>query len=186
MLMDRLIIVEINENNISDVNQCDAEFIIDAKLILRLENDEIHYEVVPIPVSTKRYAADNIDYATYIRNAGRAIYLAYVDGRIAGQIILRTNWNHYCYIEDISVDAQFRRLGIGRQLMAQAQKWAVERNLAGIMLETQNNNVSACRFYEKRGFQLKGFDSYLYKGVERKTDEIALFWYLVFGEDVPG
>jgi streptothricin acetyltransferase len=48
------------------------------------------------------------------------------------------------------------------------------------MLETQNNNVAACRLYESGGFQLAGFDRCLYKGLHPDTDEIALYWYLVF------
>ena len=52
--------------------------------------------------------------------------------------------------------------------------------LPGIMLETQNNNVAACRFYESCGFHLGGFDRELYRGITPDTDETALFWYLIF------
>jgi RimJ/RimL family protein N-acetyltransferase len=48
------------------------------------------------------------------------------------------------------------------------------------MLETQDNNVPACRLYARCGFQLRGFDTHLYKGDDPSTDEIALYWYLVF------
>jgi ribosomal protein S18 acetylase RimI-like enzyme len=67
----------------------------------------------------------------------------------------------------------------------QAKQWTRERNLAGIMLETQNNNVSACKFYENCGFRLEGFDKYLYKSINRETDEVALYWYLLFEEAPP-
>jgi len=98
---------------------------------------------------------------------------------------MRKNWNKYAYIEDIAVDVMFRRRGIGKELISEAMRWAQERHLAGIMLETQNNNVGACKFYESCGFQLKGFDTYLYKGINSRTDEVALFWYLVFDEESP-
>ena len=58
--------------------------------------------------------------------------------------------------------------------------WARTQQLAGVMLETQNNNVAACRLYESGGFQLVGFDRCLYRGLHPGTDEIALYWYLVF------
>ena len=48
------------------------------------------------------------------------------------------------------------------------------------MLETQDNNVPACRLYERCGFQLRGFDTHLYKGHDPATGEIALYWYLTF------
>jgi ribosomal protein S18 acetylase RimI-like enzyme len=59
-------------------------------------------------------------------------------------------------------------------------EWARDKGCPGMMLETQNNNVAACRFYESCGFELGGFDAYLYKGLNRTTDEIALYWYLMF------
>ena len=45
------------------------------------------------------------------------------------------------------------------------------------MAETQDNNVPACKFYESYGFKLGGFDKYLYKGIDKTNNEIAIFWY---------
>ena len=54
------------------------------------------------------------------------------------------------------------------------------RQHAGIMLETQNNNVAACKFYEKCGFVIGGFDFLVYKGLDIENDEVAIYWYLYF------
>jgi ribosomal protein S18 acetylase RimI-like enzyme len=178
----RITIEEINARNIRDVNKCEGEFIIDAKLVLHVENDEVRYTITELPRTTKRYGKDNVDYTTYIDNQDKEVFLAYIEGQVAGQIILRKNWSRYAYIEDIAVDVKFRRQGVSKELISEAKHWAQERNLAGIMLETQNNNVRACKFYESCGFQLRGFDTYLYKGINSDTDEVALYWYLVFGE----
>jgi streptothricin acetyltransferase len=48
------------------------------------------------------------------------------------------------------------------------------------MLETQNINVAACLFYQRCGFTLGGFDRYLYRGLDPSTEEVALYWYLLF------
>jgi len=178
-------IEEINFNNAKHVNTLNGEFIIDAKLVLNVADKEIRYKIVEIPQTTKRYSYDEIDYLAYIKNPNKTIYFAYVDKQIAGQIILRKNWNQYAYVVDIVVDAKFRRRGVGERLMLQAKQWARVRNLAGIMLETQNNNVSACKFYEWCGFQLGGFDKYLYKGINKETKEFALYWYLMFEDTAP-
>ena len=178
----RMIIEELNTNNLNDVNKCDNEFIIDSKLVLHLENDEIRYTMLKLPVTRKRYEVDNYDFSTYIDSPGRVVFLAYVEGQIAGQIILRANWNRFAYIEDITVDVRYRRHGVGRELISRAKRWAEEHHLAGLMLETQDNNVGACRFYECCGFKLRGFDSCLYKGLDRVADEVALYWYLLFRE----
>jgi streptothricin acetyltransferase len=173
-------VCELNEQNMRDVNQCDGTFTADSRLILQMDNNVIRYTVDSLPPFQKRYPFEAIDCTSYLANPDKAIYFAYDDNRLAGQVILRKNWNHYAYIEDIVVDIHFRRRGIGRVLMEEAVIWAKGKQLAGIMLETQNNNVAACRFYERCGFVLGGLDRYLYKGISNDTDEIALYWYLLF------
>jgi streptothricin acetyltransferase len=173
-------IQELDESNLGDINRCDGIFTVDSRLCLQLKNGQITYSIENVPPYKKRYAVDEVDYSSYLHQAGRNAYLAYVDGNIAGQIIIRENWNKYCYIEDIAVDIQYRQQGIGRSLLTYAIGWARAKNLPGIMLETQDNNVAACRFYERCGFQLGGFDQYLYRALHVDTDEIALYWYLIF------
>jgi len=171
---------ELNEQNLQNVNKCDGVFTVESKLVLQAENDVIRYKVVSVPPYQKRYAFDAIDYSTYLANPDKAIFFAYVNGNLAGQIILLKYWNRYAYIEDIAVDLHFRRCGVGQALINQAIGWAKAKEAPGIMLETQNNNVPACRFYEHCGFTLGGFDTYLYKGINKDTEEIALYWYLLF------
>jgi ribosomal protein S18 acetylase RimI-like enzyme len=48
------------------------------------------------------------------------------------------------------------------------------------MLETQNNNVRACYFYESCGFRIGGFDNLLYRGLDPDTDEVAIYFYFQF------
>jgi len=170
-------IQEIDKQNVAQVNQCDGRFIVDSKLCLRVENGEISYTIVNVPPYEKRYDYEDIDYTTYIGHPDKTVFLVYVDEQLAGQIILRKNWNNYAYIEDIAVDVHFRRQGLGRALIARAVEWAKAKNLPGLMLETQNNNVAGCQLYEKCGFKLGGFDHYLYRGLAPATDEIALYWY---------
>ena len=59
--------------------------------------------------------------------------------------------------------------------------WATERGLPGIRVETQSNNVPACKFYESCGLHLGGFDRDLYRAMDGGTTEIALFWYRTLG-----
>jgi streptothricin acetyltransferase len=103
-----------------------------------------------------------------------------VDGQLAGQIRVFKNWNAYAYIDDIAVEPGYRGQGVGRALMERAIAWAKSKGFPGMMLETQNNNVAGCRLYERCGFELCGFDTHLYKAVDPGTDEVALYWYLMF------
>ena len=175
-----IFIREIDHNNLRDINKCHATFTVHSKLVLHATDGVIRYSVVSIEPYQKQYIFDEKDYPSYISNPNKIIYFAYVDGQLAGQIGVIKYWNSYAWIDDFVVDVHFRRHGIGRAMMQRAVDWAKARELPGIMLETQNNNVPACQFYEKFGFKLYGFDTHLYKGSNPSTDEIALYWYLIF------
>jgi GNAT superfamily N-acetyltransferase len=136
--------------------------------------------VIRVEPYQKRYIFEERDYSSYISNPQKSAYLAYADGQLAGQIEVKKHWHNYAWIDDFLVDVHFRRHGVGRALMQKAVDWTRARNLPGIMLETQDVNVQACQFYENFGFGLYGFDTHLYKGFNPDTDEIALYWYLIF------
>ena len=129
----------------------------------------------------KRYPNDDCDYAAYLDNPDKAVFLAYADGKCAGQIVLRKDWNRYAFIEDICVSASYRGNGIGTALIQKAVQWAKEKRLCGLALETQDNNLLACRFYAKCGFSVGAVNTMLYKNFEKPwSDETAIFWYMKF------
>ncbi len=179
----RIEIRDVVASTVQNVNKLDGSLWVDSRLSLSAVDGKINYTVVPIVGYLKPYEVDQIDAPAYIGNPDRAIFFAYVDGQLAGQIILRKNWNRFAWVEDIAVDAHFRRQGVGRALMQRAVEWAKSRGLPGIMLETQDIRVAACRFYERFGFELGGFDRLLYKGTMPGTDEVALFWYILFDKE---
>jgi streptothricin acetyltransferase len=166
--------------NQADFNCCDNSFLVEAELSLRAEGARLSYSVRPVVPYRKQYGPEAGDARTYIEQPDRAAWLAYVDERLAGQILVQEHWNRFAMIWDIAVDPPFRRQGVGRRLIEQAVSWARKRGLPGLMLETQNINVGACRLYEACGFVLGGFDTHLYRGMTPGTLEVALFWYLAF------
>ncbi len=168
----------LSAGNLHYVHQIDPVFQVEWVLRLHAENGQISYTVAPVAPYEKRYPRETIDAAAWLEDADREIYFAFVEGELAGQILLKVYWNNYAYIEDIVVERRFRKMGTGAALIEQAVQWARGKRLPGIMLETQNNNVAACRLYEKMGFELAGFDRMLYRGLHPETDEVALYWYL--------
>jgi GNAT superfamily N-acetyltransferase len=58
-----------------------------------------------------------------IGNPDKNVYLAYEDGQIAGQLRVARHWNGFTNIEDLVVDRQHRRRGIGRKLIERAEGW---------------------------------------------------------------
>lgn len=170
---------EMDQHNLQDAGECDGTFTVDSRLAISTDGTGIQFSIVPTTPYQKKYPGDSFDYNDYIEKPDRIVYLAYVENIIAGEIRLRKNWNNYAYIEDIVVDAEFRRRGIGRSLINKAIHWAKEKNLPGIMLETQDNNAAGCLLYQACGLELAGLDRHLYHGLDPHTDEVALYWYLI-------
>ncbi|MFJ8530258.1 GNAT family N-acetyltransferase [Bacillus sp. NPDC094106] len=183
----------IRKLEIEDLNaipEIDDSFTVDSKLVLSLAamNQRIEYIVKEIQSYEKNYSEGiynedqegDLDYNEYINNPNKIIFLAFMNQRMIGMIILKRNWNSFAYVEDIKVDKQFRQLGVGRKLIEQAKHWAQACEMPGIMLETQSNNVRACKFYESCGFVIGGFDFLVYKGMNEQSDEVAIYWYLRF------
>jgi streptothricin acetyltransferase len=170
---------EIDANTLQYINRSDNSFIVKSQLLINAENGKISYTVIDVPPYMKHYQPDEIDYSTYLSNPEKGVYFAFVEGDLAGQIRVLKWWNAYAYIGSIVVDRKYRRQGVGRALIERVVDWAKAKGYPGLMLETQNNNVPACRLYEKCGFVLGGFDGYLYKGLNPAADDIALFWYLI-------
>lgn len=98
------------------------------------------------------------------------IYIAVADtNEIAGFIQLyplfsslqmRRAW----MLNDIYVKVAFRGDGVARILVDRAKELAVYSRSAGLLVETQKNNIVANKMYPKLGFQMyRSFNSYFWK-----------------------
>lgn len=180
--------IEIRELAAGDHNgwkNINDSFTVDSTLVLSLTGREFEFTVKPIPhyiksYSEERFMEEDEDYSDYINSPDQTVYLAWADHQVVGRIVLKRNWNQYALVEDIAVDQSYRGHGIGRKLIEQAKWWAINGGMPGIMLETQSNNVAACKFYASCGFVIGGVDLHLYQGLHKNSDEIAIFWYLMF------
>lgn len=146
-------IIEMKREHLKDINKPNESFMVLGKIIPKYENDiwsftELFYE----ETYEKIYPNDEEDYAEYIGNSDKIVYLFYQNDECVGQVRLRKNWNKYVFIEDIAVSKYTRHQGIGRALINKSIQWAKQNNMCGLMLETQDNNLLACKFYSKCGF----------------------------------
>jgi len=57
------------------------------------------------------------------------------------------------FVDNLAVSRDFRRLGIGRALMQEAQRWALERGATEIELNVFEFNESAIAFYRSLGYE---------------------------------
>lgn len=78
-------------------------------------------------------------------------------------------------LRDIRVKPGSTRAGVGTALFERVVGWAGESGMQMLKIETQNNNVAACRFYQKMGARLGGVQRHAYGDY---PDEVMLLWYL--------
>ena len=74
---------------------------------------------------------------------------------------------------DLRVDPTLRRHGVGRALFRAAEDWAALKGCVDFVIETQNTNVPACRFYERQGCMLEEIVPDAYPA---SPDELQLIW----------
>ncbi len=172
-------IVKVNQQNFTDINQANQPFEIIGEIKPALLNGVWTYtEEIYEQSYMKAYPNDTWDYAAYINHPDQTIFLAYSDAGCVGQIVLKRDWNGYAFIEDICVAKSERGQGIGTAFIQKAIEWAKNSHLQGLALETQDNNLLACRFYAKCGFVIGAVNTMLYRNFHQ--DEFAVFWYLLF------
>jgi streptothricin acetyltransferase len=173
------VIVQITHENIGDINKANGPFEVIGKIIPKYENDTWTYteEIYP-EVHEKQYPHDVEDYEAYINSKDKTVFFFYDNDMCIGQIKIHKNWGRYAFIDDLMVIKNARGKGVGHALINQAIEWAKQNQLMGLTLETQDNNLWACRFYSKCGFRIGGIDDMLYDNFPDIADEKAIFWYL--------
>jgi len=91
-------------------------------------------------------------------------------------------WDDLAVLWDIRVSPAYRRRGIGRALFAEAVRWSRKQGMTTLKIETQNNNVPACKFYAGQGATLGSINRFAYRDAlwshPGVRDEVMLLWYL--------
>ena len=87
----------------------------------------------------------------------RCVKVAVADERVVGmctaQILISTaEGARVALIEDMVVDAQYRRIGIGRRLMSSMEEWSHKHDVARLQLLADRTNFSALDFYDRMGW----------------------------------
>ena len=89
----------------------------------------------------------------------RASLVATVDGRVVGHLGLSREEapeNRHVASLGMTVQADWRRQGVGSALMAEAIRWAREKNVEKLALSVYPDNVAALALYRKFGFREEG------------------------------
>lgn len=178
--MSNFKIIVMTQENINDINIPNQPFEVCGKIEPSFNNGKWTFKETIIHNSYEyKFPDDEIDYSEYIDNPDKVVFFVYDNLLCMGQIRIRRNWNGFCFIEDIAVAKAYRNQGVAGFLLKEAEAWAKNCKIKGFMLEAQDFNLTACRFYYKKGFVLGSVDNMLYYNTEN-NDVLALFWYKIF------
>lgn len=87
------------------------------------------------------------------------------------------SWRRVAKVWNLLVDEEYRRQGIGTDLMERAKAFAREKDCRAIVVETQTTNWPALNFYLGTGFQICAVDDHFYTNRDLERKEVALFLY---------
>jgi GNAT superfamily N-acetyltransferase len=107
----------------------------------------------------KEKVADETIALTWQRMLGQedgfyALVAADASGRLVGLVHMlfhRSTWSptHYCYLEDLFVDIDTRRHGVGRALIEATYREADKRGATRTYWTTRDDNAAARRIYDR-------------------------------------
>jgi GNAT superfamily N-acetyltransferase len=86
------------------------------------------------------------------------VLVATRDGAVVGmatvQLLVSTSEGDLsALVEDVVVDRDARRRGVGRRLLAACEEWARSRDATRMQLLTDRGNATALAFYERTGWR---------------------------------
>jgi GNAT superfamily N-acetyltransferase len=103
---------------------------------------------------------------------GECFLVAEEDGEVRGYLDMSVqSWHLTGWIDHLAIAKDYRRRGIGTNLVKKAAQWAREQGLQRLMLEIQTKNYPALCFCQKNGFAFCGFNDRYYT-----NQDIALFF----------
>lgn len=113
-------------------------------------------------------------------------WVAEDDGKLVALYDLETMaWNNTGWLWNLLVDVDYRRRRLGSRLFSKGIEWARKRNLRAIIIETQTNNVPACRFYVNRGCHVVGINDHYYTNHDLELGEVAVFFSYDLSDTAP-
>ena len=146
--------------------------------IYRPVREELSFRLVEESVNPplhKQYAFQPADPAE--RQNWDYTAIAEEEGRLAGFMAAQyVSWNRRVVLWHLYVMPAYRRLGVGTQLLAALETYALSVEARCLWLETQNTNYPAIQFYRRSGFMFCGFDESLYDPETLANEEVALFF----------
>ena len=122
------------------------------------EHQEYHSQCDPY---FERSMDANPGFKKYLRDnlKDMGLFVAEIEKRLVGFVLAETaqrppcfSFRDYGMIDDLAVTADWRRKGIGQQLLARTMTWFTEKGIHRIEARVLMSNPLSTKFWEKAGF----------------------------------
>ena len=166
---------KITKEHATDLNLKNEPFEMPGKFIPALNDGVWTYRVERFrQPETMIFPDENYDFD---ETAGKGvIFGAYEDDKCVGVAIYQDYWLKHMYLYDLKVNADARGKGIGKLLIEAGMEEAKQRGYRGLYTQAQDNNLNACLFYLKTGFEIGGFDNRVYNGTSQEGKADIIFY----------
>ena len=146
-------IKRIHQSNKEDINIPNQPFLIFGRMVPHLDHGCWSYTVEKLDDGSEMCFPD--ENYNYEEMKADSVFLGAYDGeKCVGLAVLRRGFLKYMYLYDLKVNKEYRRCGVGRKLIAEANNAALADGYRGIYTVGQDNNLAACLFYIKNGHNL--------------------------------
>lgn len=168
----------IDKAHAGDINIPNEPFPLYGRMIPSYIDGKWSYRTVGFPpeeVSEMTFPDENYDYDAMSEDC--FFVGAYDGGRCVGLAIWQKPWHKYLYLYDLKVIREYRGRGVASALIRHGRQLAAQLGYRGVYTIGQDNNLNACKFYLKCGFEIGGFDNHVYNGT-RQEGKADIYFYL--------
>jgi ribosomal protein S18 acetylase RimI-like enzyme len=170
----------IRQADLKDLNECvlmDTSY--STRRVWQIRTDErpyeeiaIKFQTIKLPRSVRASSPRDSDHLVEDWQRGECFLVSEGDEEIRGYLNMVVEPRDASgWIKDLTVASTHRRRGVGSELLRAAIRWARERGLRTVLLETQTKNYPAICFCRKHGFVFCGFNDHYYP-----NQDIAIFF----------
>ena len=166
---------ELTLENKADLNIPNEPFPLVGRMIPQLCDGVWTYETELFSqVENMVFPDENYDFQQITEKG--VVYGAYEDGKCLGIAIYQDYFLKYMYLYDLKVNTLARGKGVGKMLIEAGMTAAKARGYRGLYTIAQDNNLNACLFYLKTGFEIGGFDNRVYEGTSQEGKADIIFY----------
>ncbi|MFJ8066933.1 GNAT family N-acetyltransferase [Psychrobacillus sp. NPDC096426] len=176
-MKEKITVRLIDNEHSRHINIPNEPFSLFGKMIPSYQNEKWSYETKHYKQEEIRemcFPDENYDFEKLSENS---IFLgAYYGEKCVALAVLQHSWNKYMYLYDFKVNKDYRGYGIASLLIDEAKKISQKHRYRGIYTQGQDDNLGACLFYVKKGFEIGGIDTKIYMGTLQEGKSDILFY----------